>query len=525
MRGRILLAWVSVLAVCGGSGVSCIFTYDLTSCDDYPMPGCPGVSTVADGGDGGPDGDSGPDGEDGPPPSCIPSLSSTPVADSCGVFVSSSTGSDTTGMGTKEAPYKTITAALAKGSILYACAGATPFSEALAVPPGTTIFGGLDCSSWSYVGATTKTTVTAGAGQIPVTLAAGSGAKLVDLHVLAADASSMNDGTSSIAMVANGATAELDGCVVEAQGGAAGAAGQNFSMVAQAGAMGASGGDACTAATVNGGAPVSSMCGTPDSVSGNGGQGFGVSGGSGSPGSPLGAMNGGSGDTGSGCSTGTKGNDGSPGTPGKGAATTDLGTVSATGYTGVTGKIGGAGTPGQGGGGGGGAKGGTGAGMCTMAATSGGAAGGSGGSGGCGGTGGKGGSPGGSSIAIINLGATLTMSNVTLKAGGGGAGGNGGAGQTGGGPGLGGNGGKVLTATSLNPGCGGGPGGLGGNGGKGGGGRGGHAIGIAYTGTTAPSMMGVTFVMGTAGAGGKGDNSMGNMGDGAQGIMADLQGF
>jgi hypothetical protein len=56
------------------------------------------------------------------------------------------------------------------------------------------IYGGLDCTSWSYVGATMKTTITAGAGQVPVTLATGPGAKLTDLHVLAADVSAMSDG-------------------------------------------------------------------------------------------------------------------------------------------------------------------------------------------------------------------------------------------------------------------------------------------------------------------------------------------
>jgi hypothetical protein len=67
--------------------------------------------------------------------------------------------------------------------------------------------------------------------------------------------------------------------------------------------------------------------------------------------------------------------------------------------------------------------------------------------------------------------------------------------------------------------------GTGGNGG-GGGGRGGHAIGIAYTGATAPATAGVTFVKkGTAGLGGAGDNTNGNMGDGAAGISADTRGF
>jgi hypothetical protein len=35
----------------------------------------------------------------------------------------------------------------------------------------------------------------------------------------------------------------------------------------------------------------------------------------------------------------------------------------------------------------------------------------------------------------------------------------------------------------------------------------------------------VTFVKGTAGAGGLGDDSDGNLGDGSPGVVADVQGF
>jgi hypothetical protein len=91
---------------------------------------------------------------------------------------------------------------------------------------------------------------------------------------------------------------------------------------------------------------------------------------------------------------------------------------------------------------------------------------------------------------------------------------------------MGGPGGKVQTATGLNPGCDGGPGGSGGNGGLGGGGLGGHAIGIAYTGTAAPSLTGVRFpTQGTPGTGGAGDDSMGNKGSGTSGVAANVQGF
>ena len=74
-----------------------------TSCDETAT--CPALADGGtDGGDAGHDG--GTDGGDsGPPPSCIPSENAAAVADTCGVFVSSSMGSDATGKGTKAAPY------------------------------------------------------------------------------------------------------------------------------------------------------------------------------------------------------------------------------------------------------------------------------------------------------------------------------------------------------------------------------------------------------------------------------------
>lgn len=457
----------------------------------------------------------------GPSASCDPSKNSVAIADSCGVFVSPS--GDDANAGTKERPVKTIGAALGKRAAIYACAGTTAFNEMLTVTAGATIYGGLDCSSWSYVGATTKTIVTAGAGQVPVTLAMGTGTRLVDLHVLAADVSTMSDGTSSIAVVANGATAELDGCVIEAQGAAVGAPGTGYTSAAQAGMMGLPGADACTASITLPGNSVSSGCGTPDSTSGLGGIGAMTSGGNGSNGQPGTTANGGTGEGSAVCTPGTVGDAGMTGASGVGA--TALGSVAGGTYAGAAGADGMPGTLGQGGGGGGGAMGGTGASQCTMASTAGGASGGSGGSGGCGGTGGNGGKPGGSSIALVDLGATLTMSNVTIKAGNGGNGGAGGLGQNGGAGGMPGPGGTVPNGVNLHAGCQGGPGGSGGNGGQGGGGRGGHAIGIGYTGATAPSTKNVTFVKGTAGAGGTGDDSNGNMGSGAAGVAVNVQGF
>src|SRR5215468_9197179 len=133
----------------------------------------------------------------GVPVACDPSQNTDPVADSCGVFVSAM--GDDGNAGTKEKPLKTIGAALAKGAVVYACAGPMPFNEAVTVPAGVAIYGGIDCTSWGYVGDKIKTAITAGPGQVPMTLSMGLGAKLSDLHVTAAP--TMDPGGSSIAVV------------------------------------------------------------------------------------------------------------------------------------------------------------------------------------------------------------------------------------------------------------------------------------------------------------------------------------
>lgn len=466
------------------------------------------------------DGGGGGDGDGGPPPGCIPSENPmVAVAPTCGIFVSPA-GSDAS-LGTQEDPVLTLGHALsiAKGKPVYACAGGTPFKEALTVPAGSVLYGGLNCSNWTYVGAATKTKLTADAGLVPLTLAMGTGTEIHDLHVLAAEA--VDQGGSSIAVIADHTDALLDGCVIEASNGRDGSAGTMFSEAATSGANGLNGNDACTGSSVSPGLSVNSICGIVDSISGAGGLGQLFNGGDGSDGLPMAATNRGVGEAMAMCTTGIKGDDGEPGMPGLGAM--GLGMLGPSGFTGL---IGGDGTPGvvaQGGGGGGGAKGGIGANKCSTVGMEGGAAGGSGGSGGCGGLGGKGGNPGGSSIAILSLDSTFTFINATIRAGNGGKGGDGGLGQQGGGPGMPGKGGKVP-GSSLNPGCDGGFGGFGGDGGKGGGGLGGHAIAIAYMGKS-PSTTGVMITKGTAGAGGLGDNTNDNMGDGASGVSMDLQAF
>jgi hypothetical protein len=475
-------------------------------------------------------GSSGTGGDGGPPPACVPSANSGPVADTCGVFVSSEHGDDTNGKGTQAAPYKSIGKALTKGSTIYVCAGTTPYSEPLSLDTAVTLFGALDCGTWGY-NAAKKTQLTAAADMVPLTLAStASGSEVQDCAITAADATTA--GGSSIAVIADGVTASLTRTDVIAGNGKAGVPGTTPTTSVgptdptDPTIAGNPGNPACMATSqeLGGAAVTNPRC---NSIGGAGGIGEVSSGSNGdaSPPTPQTAQGGQgqpSNDMGMwSCvvGAGSIGANGGTGTSGLGAQAGDLGALDAkSGYTGIAGKPGGAGSPGQGGGGGGGAKGKM---MCA------GASGGSGGAGGCGGNGGTGGQPGGSSIGIANLGATLAFDAVRITVGVGGKGGDGAPGQGGGVGGKGGSGGLGdPTAPATAAACDGGNGGPGGTGGQGGGGRGGHAIGIAYTGMTAPSTMGVSFMnQGTPGQGGTGDDSNNNMGDGAKGVGADVQEF
>ena len=470
----------------------------------------------------------------GTPPGCVPSENAEPVGDECGVFVSSSQGDDAN-EGTKERPVKTLGAALAKGAgegkPVYACA--ETFSEAAIVEVGIDLFGGLECAEgWQYGGGSVKTTLTAGAGEIPLTLAAGaSGAQVADFVIEAADA--MADGGSSIAVVVDGASAAFARCDVTAGNGAAGKQGETPSDPVGPTApddtaiKGNDGGAACSdAVEVNGGlSKENEFCpsGAGGPLGGAGGDGTVNNGGSGEAQTANAqTAQGGAGQPASdpmnmwSCATGggVTGSNGAPGEVGTGASDElSLGNLSIAGYSGVAGQPGGPAAPGQGGGGGGGAKGKT---LCA------GGSGGGGGTGGCGGKGGLGGQAGGASIGIVSLGATLSFEAVTIRTGQGGEGGEGGDGQGGGVGGNGGNGGQGdANAPATLKACNGGAGGQGGTGGKGGGGRGGHSIGIAHTGA-APALDGATIETGEPGGGGIGADAQH---DGAAGVKTDVQVF
>ncbi|WP_437757937.1 PGRS family protein [Sorangium sp. So ce1389] len=473
------------------------------------------------------------------PPGCDPTRRDTWTAsETCGVFVSHTQGHDDND-GTPEKPVKSLTKALIlaepNSKRVYACA--EEFDGAVEVPAGTTLYGGLTCNkadsglAWQWVDETTRTTITAPAGTIPLKITGKNSLEVVhfeNLHVVAKSIpqiGSAEPGLSSIAAVATSVRlVELRHSMLEAGDAAPGLTGEPHEMPANKGDDGNPGHGACSDSTVEGGQSPINDCGTPedtdDSFGGAGGSGRFVDGDDGSPGYPGASDNSGSGQVGTiACTSGMTGESGIDGEPGNGA--TDDGTITPDGYVGVSGAPGAPGTTAQGGGGGGGARG--------VAPTTtnpprscpdgtmplGGASGGSGGAGGCGGAGGRAGGPGGASIGLISINSVLSFDGVTIKTGKGGKGGDGGPGQDGGTGGKGGSRGEAPDDSSnLLHGCDGGPGGPGGKGGKGGGGRGGHSIGIAFEGAT-PALQGVTFELGTAGPGGAGSDADHN-GDGGQ---------
>src|SRR5215831_1446486 len=94
---------------------------------------------------------------DGPcTPGADPTENPCLVDEAHGVFVSP-TGNDTSGEGTRLAPFKTIAKGIAqgtsKGKNVYVCAAAT-YDERLALDSnagGTKLYGGFDCGTWSHL--------------------------------------------------------------------------------------------------------------------------------------------------------------------------------------------------------------------------------------------------------------------------------------------------------------------------------------------------------------------------------------
>ena len=422
------------------------------------------------------------------------------------MFVSSSLGSDTN-EGTKAKPFKSIGAALMKVDVarVYVCGES--FSEAVVVSSAVELYGAVDClKSWAY-DPSKKTTLTAAEDKIPLTLGNMAGSAAVEDFAITAVAAKAPGG-SSIAVLANGATASLTRCDLTSGDADAGTPGVDGGGQAAQAEGGTKGDDAGAMGTLAGGIGGKNLvCGLQAGKGGDGGavmNGDGIDGVQGD-GNMGGAK--GTGDTGAGCLPGGQGGNGSKGAFGPGAQ--GIGTLSAKGYQGADGDAGQDGGNGKSGGGGGGSK------ASNLVH---GAGGGGGGAGGCGGKHGTGGKAGGSSIALASVGAKVTLAECKLSSGNGGAGGKGGDGQfgqPGGDPAFGG-----KASMGVIAGCAGLAGGSGANGGNGGGGLGGHALGIAVTGS-APILDTATqkaITPGAKGTGGPGGNTSADANQGADGM-------
>jgi hypothetical protein len=451
-----------------------------------------------------------------PNPACEadPTKDASTVTDECAVFASAT--AEAGGDGTKASPFASLGEAVAKanGKRVLACA-IEPFAESVTIEAGVEMIGGFDCGAgWTW-SEEARSAIEGPADQIALTLGEGaSGAKVRSFAVRAASATKA--GGSSIAVLVDGATAELARCELIAGNGADGAEGEDAPSERPAPAPpGNAGTNACSDVDTSGapderlpgGAQVENACGGALSIGGEGGAGRVNNGGSGQVGEPgaLGAAGSGEPATGAwSCAAAGTGQGGDNGAPGDaGVAASGLGTLNSSGYVGVSGGAGGTGKPAQGGGGGGGAKGG--AAICPGAMPGAGASGGSGGPGGCGGQPGQGGGAGGASIALASVEGKVTLKDCVLKARDGGKGGAGGNLQPGGSGGLGGAGGVGVGGSKHA--CAGGHGGQGGNGGPGGGGLGGQSFAIAYRGEAVKQEGQTTLEPGMPGAGGPGGSN------------------
>ncbi|WP_437627206.1 hypothetical protein [Sorangium sp. So ce1151] len=469
--------------------------------------GCGTAPGPSDAGGAACDGTSSCQGEAPPESVCLERLAADVLEDGCGVFVSGVLGGgDDANPGTKERPVLTPQRAVelartGRGRV-FACTDG--YFGPLTLPSGVDLIGGFSCFNWKRMpGALTTlqisdkpdfplTIVPSGAGD---TGAADGVSTIIDMRMFAW-------GPRTV-LVRSGTEVELIRTEMRASFGWAGHDGEKWPYPNQ-GARGPDGlfaEDACSAATVHGGAAVVNPCdGGIPSIGGKGGDGLPDGAGDGEDGQPFVASQptygrGGNGDMGdTHCQDGrvaVPGEQGVVGAPGEG-----IGRITETGWEADWAADGGRGTPGQGGGGGGGRRGGL---SVCGAASKGGAGGGSGGAGGCGGRGGRAGENGYPTIGIVALHARLTVRDSVITTREGGPGGDGGP------PEEGGKGGRGAPGTTLADGtwsCGGGNGGRGGDGGYGGPGRGGDSIGIAYLDEDQLTLEGVTYELGPPGMGG-----------------------
>lgn len=431
---------------------------------------------------------------------------------SSGLFVAID-GSDTLGIGSRLAPYRTISKALSVARVssgiktIFVSEGT--YDEQLFMVDGVSIVGGYQRSQGWARSAQAVSRVrwgTAVLGRVVAVHAANIGSPtLLDrmtieaqsttvtntsvygLHCVGCGALTIRRSTITAGSAGDGADGS-DG--TDGLGGQNGSPGNSGSCDGSGWGSGGSGGFSPCGRTGGSGGRGGSEGKNSGSMGGTGFQGI-SGGGGGSGGDP--------GRDGSNGSTGTGGTIGSNGAGGSGGGVSGDFWEGARGVTGTDGADG----NGGGGGGGGGGQG------CTFCNNGAGNGGGGGGGGGCGGTGATGGHAGGSSFGVFLFNSNgITLSRNTFSSGGGGDGGAGGRGGSGGSGGSGGAGNTHCTS-EIGEGGDGGRGGSGGRGGHGGGGAGGNSWPI-YRENTSVGLPGTnTLQAGQPGSGGTSPGSFG----------------
>jgi hypothetical protein len=441
-----------------------------------------------------------------------------------GVFVAP-TGSDSTGTGTRSAPFRSIGRGLlaAKQDTMrvFACDNGTGYVDGATVDAtldGVAAFGGFDCSAWT-VSATARSRIHPDSGPALRLNGVSLGVSFEGFELQSANAAL---GASSIGVILDGANnvvfknvrivagnggAGPTGLLgIPGQDGTAAGAGQNGTNAECVGIPGDRPGGSWASATTcgsRGGTALPSNS-FPDQQAESGVPQEGVS--------PTPNYNGGGGFLGLPAGPGSPGNPGALGVP-----TASVGVFAASGYTPEAPAGSGAdGNTGQGGGGA--VSGGTdNPAVCNVAT------GGAGGMGGCGGKAGQGGGSGGASVGILSWQSTLTLDACQIVSGTGGSGGAGGLGGAGGKGMPGGKGGAPAASGGATAAAGpnGGTGGDGGVGGSGAGGNGGPSHGLVFRGTRPSTVNGSTITPGGGGAAGIGGSAGGQKaGDGKAGTSS-----
>ncbi|MBX3203572.1 MAG: hypothetical protein KF764_00825 [Labilithrix sp.] len=420
------------------------------------------------------------------------------VVDAFAVFVDGEGGDDAND-GTKATPLKKIASAIAKVAStgkrrIYVCGSAT-YSEHVKLTTAANLHGGFACKTWSPDPSARPRVAPSDKGYALHVDNVDAVVTVSDLEFVAANARTLKDGTSSIAVFVNRGNVTFLRTAMQALNGAEGGPGQSGTAgVLTAVSSGTLDLNANPSSGATGGLYKDCTCSSSTTTTrgGTGGT-MSTGGGRGAPNYGSAPPNNGAAGVavGGSCENGGIGSRGSSApTAANAAPPTTLGVLTATGWEPSRGaEAPENGEPGQGGGGGG-----------SAGATVGG---GGGGCGGCGGFAGKGSGGGGGSIALLVNESRVKVESAKLETRAGGPGGAAGAGGPGANGGFGGAGA-----------CSGGTGGRGADGGAGAGGAGGISIGVLYEGTAPEIDAATTITVGAGGAGGKGGKSPDNDGPG-----------